>query len=268
MSIEVNMAQALMIALIAGIGMLDGRVMGMTMIERPLVMGTLVGIVLGDMTTGVIIGAQLELIWMGLTGIGASTPPDVVTGGVLGTAFAMISGQGVEIALALAVPIAILAQSLGIAARIVNAFFGRKADAYAREANFKGMSLMLWIPALIFFLSAFVPTFLAIMLGAAKVTAFIESVPDIILSGLRAAGKLLPAIGFALLMDMLLSKKMAVFFFIGFLAAVYLKVDVTAIALFAACLGIVLNIYMPQNTGPSDKGKASDNLLEGEIDFE
>ena len=263
------MVQALMIALISGIGILDGRIMGMTMIERPLVTGTMVGIVLGDMTTGVIIGAQLELIWMGLTGIGASTPPDVVTGGVLGTAFAMISGQGVEIALALAVPIAILAQSLGIAARIINAFFGKRADAYAKEADFKGMALMLWIPACIFFLSTFIPTFLAIQLGADKVTAFINSVPPIVLSGLRAAGKLLPAIGFALLMDMLLSKKMAVFFAIGFLASVYMGIDVTGIALFGACLGIVLNLYLSNGGGSSGgEKKVSSNLLEGEIDFE
>ena len=46
-----------------------------------------VGLVLGDVKNGIIIGAQLELIWMGIAGIGASTPPDVVTGGILGTAF-------------------------------------------------------------------------------------------------------------------------------------------------------------------------------------
>lgn len=268
---EVGVTQALMIALISGVGILDGRIMGMTMIDRPLVTGAFVGLVLGDLKTGVIIGAQLELIWMGLTGIGASTPPDVVTGGVLGTAFAMISGQGVEIALALAVPIAILAQSLGITARIINAFFGKKADAYAKEANFRGIAMMLWIPVCIFFLSTFVPTFLAIILGADKVTAFIESVPPIALSGLRAAGKLLPAIGFALLMDMLLSKKMAVFFFLGFLGSVYIGLDVTAIALFAVCIGIILNLYIT-STGASNKGstetKFSNNLLEGEIDFE
>ncbi|MGO0807137.1 PTS sugar transporter subunit IIC, partial [Clostridioides difficile] len=42
-------------------------------------------------------------------GIGAATPPDVVTGGVLGTAFAILSGNGAEVALAVAVPVAVLA---------------------------------------------------------------------------------------------------------------------------------------------------------------
>lgn len=86
--------EAILLGLIAGIGILDSRLFGVLMLERPLVLGALVGLVLGDFKTGIIIGAQLELIWMGIAGIGSSTPPDVVTGGVLGTAFAIISGKG------------------------------------------------------------------------------------------------------------------------------------------------------------------------------
>ncbi|NWN95267.1 MAG: PTS sugar transporter subunit IIC, partial [Bacillus sp. (in: Bacteria)] len=105
---------ALRLGIVAGIGILDGRIFGVMMLERPLAAGLLVGLVLGDVKSGIMIGAQLELIWMGIAGIGASTPPDVVTGGVLGTAFAILSGHGVAVALALAVPIAVLAQSLGV----------------------------------------------------------------------------------------------------------------------------------------------------------
>lgn len=257
-----------MLGLISGIGILDGRILGMSMLERPLVTGALVGFVLGDLKTGVIIGAQLELIWMGIAGIGAATPPDVVTGGVLGTAFAMLSGQGVEVALALAVPIAILAQSLGVLARIVNLYFSKRASELAAKADFRGVAMMLWIPAIIFFLSTFTPTFFAILVGADKVTAIINAVPTVIMDGLRVAGKLLPAIGFALLMDMLFSKKMAVFFFVGFLSAAYLKLDITAVALFGACIAIVLNIYMSPNLPKSADQNVSDNLLEGEINFD
>ncbi len=107
------LVQATMLAIIAGVGILDGRIFGQSMFDRPIVTGMLVGLVLGDIKSGIMIGAQLELIWMGITGIGAATPPDVVTGGVLGTAFAILSGNGAEVALAVAVPVAVLAQSLG-----------------------------------------------------------------------------------------------------------------------------------------------------------
>lgn len=260
-------AQALMLGLIAGIGILDGRIFGQMMFDRPLVTGMLVGIVLGDVEQGIIIGAQLELIWMGIAGIGAATPPHVVTGGILGTAFAILSGNGVEIALALAVPIAVLAQSLGVLVRIVNTYFAHKADDFAKEANFKGVAMAMWIPVCLFFLSTFLPTFLAILIGADKVTNLINSIPAVVLEGLKVAGSLLPAIGFALLMDMLFSKKVAPFFFLGFLAASYAGLNITAIALFAACIAIILHFYIEPKR-QEDIVSVQSNLTEGEIDFE
>ncbi|WP_336886451.1 PTS sugar transporter subunit IIC [Clostridium beijerinckii] len=131
-----------------------------------------------------------------------------------------------------------------------------------------GIAIMMWIPVMLFFLSTFIPTFLAIMLGANAVTALINSIPKIILEGLGIAGSLLPAVGFALLMDMLLSKKMAVFFFIGFLLAAYAKLDITAIALFGACVAFILNIYINTKENSTAKQAVASNLTEGEIDFE
>ncbi len=262
------LAQALTLGIVAGIGILDGRLFGQMMFDRPLVLGLFVGLILGDVKEGIIIGAQLELIWMGIAGIGAATPPDIVTGGILGTAFAILSGRGVEVALALAVPIAVLAQTLGVLVRIINTYFSHKADEYAKEANYKGLAFSMWIPVLLFFLSTFVPTFLAILLGAQQVSSLINAVPDVILDGLGVAGNLLPGVGFALLMDMLFSKKMAPFFFVGFLAAAYLELDITAIALFAACVAFVIHFYIEPKNNNKQEVEQADNLTEGEIDFD
>ena len=60
---------------------------GTSLLSRPLVMGTLTGIVLGDVQTGVTLGATLELAFMGAFSIGASIPPEMISGTVLGTAF-------------------------------------------------------------------------------------------------------------------------------------------------------------------------------------
>lgn len=261
--------QAILLGVIAGIGILDSRIFGVLMLERPLVLGLLVGLVLGDVKQGVIIGAQLELIWMGIASIGAATPPDVVTGGVLGTAFAIISGQGPEVALVLAVPIAVLAQSLGVLVRIINSYFLHKADKYAAKADFRGVTLMMWIPPILFFLSVFIPTFLAIVFGADQVKHLINSVPKTILDGLGVAGNLLPAIGFALLLDMLFTKKMGVYFFLGFLGASYLGLNITAIALIGACIAVIVNIVINnQNNQANQTHTSINNLTEGEIDFD
>jgi len=269
------MINALLIGLIAGVGILDERILGSSLFGRPLFLSVFVGLVLGDLRQGIIIGAQLELVWMGIAGIGASTPPDYVTGGVIGTALAIMSGKGIGIALAIAVPVAVLAQSLGVLVRVINLYFSHKADKYAQKADFKGVALMLWIPAMLFFLSTFTPTFLAMLLGDSKINMIVNAIPKVILDGLTIAGNLLPAVGFALLLNMLYSKKMMVFFFFGFLLASYLKLDITAIALIGTCVAVILNMYMGSNSGSENlenkslqKGESEDNLTKGEINIE
>lgn len=259
------MVTALLIGLIAGIGILDERIFGVTLFGRPIVLSVFVGLVLGDPVQGIIIGAQLELVWMGLAGIGGSTPPDWVTGGVIGTTLAILSGQGVGVALAIAVPVAVLAQSLGILVRIINLYFANRADRYAQRGDFRGVTLMMWIPPILFFCSTALPAFLATLLGASQIDAFMEAVPDWTIDGLTVAGQLLPAVGFALLLDMLFSRKTVVFFVLGFLIAAYMGIDITGLALLAACIAIIIDLYA--NRKAPEREEATDNLVEGEIDF-
>src|SRR5258708_35616816 len=109
--------------------------LGTTLINRPLVLGPLVGLVLGDLSQGIIIGATLELIFMGNIKVGAAIPPDVITGGVLGTAFAIMSGKGPAIALALALPISILAEMVLSGLFVFRPVFNKKFHQYAEEVN-------------------------------------------------------------------------------------------------------------------------------------
>ena len=112
---------------------------GTSMVMRPLVVAPMVGLVLGDLPTGLVVGASLELVFMGAMQIGAAVPPDVIVGAGLGTAFAIISGKGTETALALALPISILAQSIKVALFIVRSWFMDFAMKLAADANIRGL---------------------------------------------------------------------------------------------------------------------------------
>lgn len=91
--------KAFLVALIAGICKIDNRIFGMTMIQRPLIVGTLVGFIYGNPVEGMIIGAQFELLSMGLVGIGAhSGMPEITLGSALCTGFVLGSGTGTEVA--------------------------------------------------------------------------------------------------------------------------------------------------------------------------
>ena len=80
------LVKTLLIALVSFIGFLECGV-GNSMIQRPIVMGPLVGLVLGDVNAGLAVGATLELAFMGNVTIGAALPPEITAGGILGTLF-------------------------------------------------------------------------------------------------------------------------------------------------------------------------------------
>lgn len=226
--------QALLLALLAGFAQWDSRVGGQNMLDRPLVTGPIVGLILGDIQLGIIMGGTLELVWMGIVNIGGATPPDTVTGGILGTAFAILSGLDPDTAVAVALPIAILAQSLGILARVINASFNHKADVYAEAGDWKGIERILWTGAGLFFIFSFTPVFLGVAFGSDVVSTIVAAVPTKILDGLRVAAGLLPALGMAILMRFIYDKQSAAFLFLGFALSAFLNLSTIAIAIFGA----------------------------------
>lgn len=226
--------QALLLALLAGFAQWDSRIGGQNMLDRPLVTGPIVGLILGDLQTGIIMGGTLELVWMGIVNIGGATPPDVIAGGILGTAFAILSGLDTQTAVAVALPIAMLAQSLGIFARVINATFNHQADVYAEKGDWKGIERILWSGAALFFVFAFTPVFLGVAFGSEAVAGIVAMIPAKILAGLRVSSGLLPALGMAILMRFIFDKNSAAFLFLGFVLSAFLNLSLIGIAILGA----------------------------------
>ena len=226
--------------------------LGTTLLSRPLVLGPLVGLVLGDLTQGVIIGATLELIFMGNIKVGAAIPPDVITGGVLSTAFAIISGKGPAIALALAVPISILAEMVLSGLFVFRAVFNKKFNHYAEEGDYKSVQRLHIASGLLKPLLMGLITFLTLQLGADAMKSFLDVIPPWVSDGLKVAGNMLPALGFALLLNLMFNKTVAPYFFLGFILTAYLKLPVIAIG----GLGVITALII---TGITHKPAASDD---------
>ena len=102
------MLNAFLVALAVFICVGGAELIGFTMLNRPIVIGPLVGLLLGDLHTGVIIGASLEAVFMGVVNIGGASAAEPGIATAVGTAFAIMLGKGSEVALTLALPIGIL----------------------------------------------------------------------------------------------------------------------------------------------------------------
>lgn len=231
--------KAFIIALISASVFMESRIGGQHMLDRPIILAPIIGLVMGEFQTGLVIGGTLELIWIGAVGIGTAVPPDVIVGSALATAFAIHSNASAEAALALAVPIATLAQLVQIGVNMINTTFVHIADRAAETGNDKRISQSVWFGAALYFFSKFFLVFFGFLLGADAFANIVKIIPSFILSGLQVATGFLPALGIAMLMRITMDKKFNIFLFFGFLLSVYLNLNTMAISLFGLVFGIL-----------------------------
>ncbi|WP_072929708.1 PTS mannose/fructose/sorbose/N-acetylgalactosamine transporter subunit IIC [Nissabacter archeti] len=234
------MVEALLLGLVAFIAQSE-YALGTSLISRPVVTGLLTGLVLGDVQTGIIMGATLELAFIGSFSVGASIPPDVVTGGILGVAFAITSGAGTETALLLGLPIATLTLVLkNIYLGLFIPLLNQRADAYAAQADTRGIERMHLVAGFgMSLMLAAVVTF-SFMVGSDAVKSLLEAIPAFIKHGLSVATGIIPALGFAMLARLLITKQVAPYFFLGFVLMAYLKIPVTGIAILGAIIAVIM----------------------------
>lgn len=111
-------------------------VLGQCMIERPLVVGLVAGLLMGDVKTGVIIGASLEAIFMGAVNIGGAISAEPVTATALAVAFTVGAGIDQGAAITLAVPVGVVTAFLSIFMNnVFLAFFAATFDKMAARVT-------------------------------------------------------------------------------------------------------------------------------------
>lgn len=250
------MKEALLITLVAFIAYMHSYV-GSTMHNRPIIVSTLVGLALGDLNKGILVGATLELVFMGAFPIGASNPPDFVSGSIIATAFIIKSGSEVSSAVALAIPIATLVLLFdNFLMTVVLTQGSHIADRYAKAGDIRGVERTQRLFAIGNKMILAIVVGLGYYLGIPWIERVLALIPDFVTHGMDVAAGILPAIGFAMLAKMMLSKDMVAFFLGGFLLAAYLKVPVLGVALFALCAALYLAY---RQTTPSQGGFVDDN---------
>lgn len=214
--------------------------LGKSMLDRPLITGTIVGLAFGDLASGCIIGATIELALMGAQGIGAAAPPDVISGGILGTAFAIISHSDAGAGLALAIPISMLGMVIRNFCYIVLIpLINRAADGYAERGDVDGVCRTHLISS---FFGFIIPQALyvtaAYALGAPVMEGVLAAIPEFVQHGLTVAAGILPALGFVILLRTIMDRKLLPYLIFGFVLSAYLGLPILGVSLIAA--GIVL----------------------------
>lgn len=194
--------------------------------HRPLIACTVTGLILGDITTGIIIGGTLELMALGWMNIGAAIAPDAALASVISTILVIAGHQDVATGIGIAMPLAAAGQVLAIFCKTISVVFQHRADHYAEEGNLRGIDLCHYGALLLQGIRVGIPALIvAASVGTGAVQAMLDAIPPVITGGLQVAGGFIVVVGYAMVINMMNAKALMPFFFLGFLIAVFTNVN-------------------------------------------
>ncbi|WP_027416517.1 PTS galactosamine transporter subunit IIC [Aneurinibacillus terranovensis] len=219
---DITLTQGIILAIVAIIAGFDFWLEGLY-IFRPIIVCTLTGVVVGDTTLGIVAGGLTELAFAGLTPAGGTQPPNPILAGVMTVVIAHTTGHNPATSIGLALPFSFLMQYIILFFYSIFSVFMVKSDQYAAEANTKAFARITIIPMIIVALTYGVVVFLCGYIAQEPMKALVHAMPDWLSHGFEIAGGILPAVGFGLLLKVMLKAKFVPYLLIGFLAASFIK---------------------------------------------
>lgn len=223
-----------------------GSVLDEFQTHRPLIACTVIGLILGDLKTGVMLGGTLELIALGWMNVGAAQSPDSALASIISAILVIVGHQSIATGIAIALPVAAAGQVLTVFARTITVVFQHAADKAAEEARFRTIDLLhvsaLGVQALRVAIPALV---VSLFVSADMVSSMLSAIPEFVTRGLQIAGGFIVVVGYAMVLRMMGVKYlMPFFFFLGFLAGGYLDFSLLA---FGGVGVIIALIYIQLN---------------------
>lgn len=228
------------------------RLLSWQTFARPLVAGPITGLLLGDLQTGIIMGASLEAIFMGISPIGGTFPADTMAGTVICVSYTIITKSDVETGLAISLPIATLMATVNeLYKPVLSALapFWERLAGSGDTTKFRRLSIVSAV--LIDRLAHTVILFLAIAFGVESLQSLFNTLPAFVMAGLSAASSMMTAVGFAILTSMIWNAKIGIFLAFGFVLSKYLGLDALPIAIIGSTFAFMYYAiieHMKKNT--------------------
>jgi hypothetical protein len=113
---------------------------------RPLVAGFFVGCILGDPAQGTLIGAAINVPYLGFISAGGTLPADAGFAGWVGTTIALAGGLDPTKAIPIAFGLGLVGTIIFYGRMAADSVFAHWADARAEKADISGVALMNWLP--------------------------------------------------------------------------------------------------------------------------
>lgn len=256
---EITLLQGIIIALVVMIIVVD-RQLEALFIFRPIIVCPIIGVILGDLNTGLLAGGMVELAFAGIAPIGGASVPEALLTSVMTVVFAHITGNNVATSLALAYPFGVLMQFVSTVRNTAYTAFNGPAERYAKEGDIKGLFKLCFYGIVINCIITGVLTFLAVYAAQEPLRNLVGAMPDWLVNGFQVAGGLLPAVGFAMLLSVILKARYVPYLLAGFLFATFIQIDnVLPVAIMGLAFAMMEYFRSGEKEEALARGKESEN---------
>lgn len=250
----ISMILVVIVAFFAGLeGILD-----QFQFHQPLIACTLIGLVTGNLTAGIMLGGSLQMIALGWANIGAAVAPDAALAAVASAIILVKGGQGtagISTAIAVAIPLAVAGLFLTMIVRTISVAIIHIMDKEAEKGNFRGIEVWQFIALLLQGLRIALPAAFLLVIPTSAVRSFLESMPAWLTDGMAIGGGMVVAVGYAMVINMMSSREVWPFFFLGFALAAIKQLTLISLGIIGVCLAILFLAL--EGSGGSSNGSSN-----------
>lgn len=241
---EITLLQSILIGVVYYLGFVGTPwfllLGGISIIQKPLVAGVLVGIILGDPVQGAIVGAAVQMPFIAYVFAGGAQPNDPGLAGTLGVALGIAAGLEPSAVVAISVPIALIGTIVNVLRMTLDTAFVHMIDKAAAEGNMKkAVFLHIVPPQILCFFLCVVPVAMGCYYGVDAVTQIINFMQGRPLYTLEVIGAILPALGIAMNLRTLDRPGTLIWFVFGFILSAYLGLGAMPVAI----IGFVIAFF-------------------------
>ena len=235
-----SFVQALLIALFGYLSSIYSPwlpLAGWYTLGRPLISGFIIGLILGDVQTGILMGAAVQAVFIGLVTPGGTMPGDANIAAYVGIPLAIVGGFDTNFAVSMAAVLSFVGVLLVLLVVTTNCLFIHKMDKDIEAGKLKEAINTPIVGQITNFVVRFFPILLLNYFGQGFTETVANGLPIAVVGIFGMFGTLLPLVGFSILLCYLVKNKADLLFYVfGFILSSALQLPVLPIVVIGVLL--------------------------------
>ena len=269
---DFNIISIIFVLIVAFLAGMEG-VLDQFQFHQPIIACSLVGLATGHLSECIILGGALQLIALGWANIGAAIAPDAALASVASAIIFVKAGQftadGRNVAIATAITLATVGLVLTMVVRTLSVVIVHQADRAAEEGNYKKVEFWHIVALMCQGLRIAIPAVLLMFIPSEAIQSTLGMLPDWFTDGMTIGGGFVVAVGYAMVINLMATKEVWPFFFLGFAIAPLNELTLIATGIIGVCAAIIyLNVTSNgggSNSGGGDGGSSASGDPLGDI---